>query len=940
MPAARFPLLCALCLALVSPPSGRAVAAEATPTPSKAEAKKEEAAKAPEGTPQKPPQKKDDLKEFDEVTKDAEKIEGLFNLYRKKEKLYLELQPEQLDRDFLMALTLESGIGVRSILNGMPLQTYLCRFRRVNDQILFVERNVRFRANPGQPVTRSLERAFTDSVLASVKLESVHPERKSLLIDVAPLFMADLPGLGVFLRQALGTGYGPDPTKSYYGRTKSFPQNTELETYYSFNSPEPRGIDTLPDGRNLTLRVRYSLSELPQDHYRPRLADDRVGYFLTVFQDWSSDEAPVPFVRYINRWNLEKKDPDAPLSELKKPIVFWLENTIPLEYRDAIRAGILRWNMAFEKAGFKDAIQVKQQPDDADWDPADVRYNTIRWIHSLEPSFGAMGPSRVNPLTGEILDADILIDANMLRSIKQGYRLSVAPIAEGNANLPPSLRSLPPSAEIQAVATMALPSLGKEAVIPGLDPSQALCPYGLLAAPEAQFAATALSLRDGIAPNGEIPKEYIDQFLSDVTAHEVGHTLGLRHNFHASTMLPLRDLHNRALVAEKGLYGSVMDYNPPNLARSKTEQGFYFSPRVGPYDEWAIQYGYTPITASSPEGEAPSLRMIAERSTAPELAYATDEDTPDNLGPAGVDPLATLFDLSDDPIGFARQRVELAQTLMKRLEARGPGQGNSYADFRRDFTSLLNTYNRSGSQLTRWIGGEYFHRNHAGDRNARLPLEPVPAVKQREALETICRSVLAENALQFSPETLNRLAPSRWLHWGQGAAASSIDYPILEVVETIQWNALSPLYDPTRLRRLRNLELKVTSPSEALTLPDLFSRLTNTLWSEVLSDPARSITASRRAIQRDQLDQMAALVLQPAPGTPDDARALARAELRRLQPAIRRALAGTIADGGKMAKAGQQPAKVTALDAYTRAHLEDADARISKALAAPLIATQ
>jgi hypothetical protein len=456
-----------------------------------------------------------------------------------------------------------------------------------------------------------------------------------------------------------------------------------------------------------------------------------------------------------------------------------------------------------------------------------------------------------------------------------------------------------------------------------------LCMAGLHAAHEAGFAATALALRDGIGPGGEVPKEFLDQFIGDIMAHEVGHTLGLRHNFHASTLLPLNQLNNRALVAEKGLWSSVMDYNTPNIALVKSQQGHYFSPRVGPYDEWAIEYGYKPITASTPEGELSALRQIAERGTDPALAYATDEDTYDFMAPTSVDPLAMTGDLSDDPIGYNKHRMQLAKLLLQKLEARGPGHGNSYDEFRRDFGWIMGAYSGAGSRLSKWVGGQYFSRNHAGDRGGKLPLTPVPAAKQREALAAIREYILAENAFQFSPDTLNKLAPSRWAHWGADPFQSgSFDYPMLQLVEALQWNTIARFYHPALLRRLQNTEMKVKSPGDALTLPELFTGLTNSLWSEVLTGPSRNIAAPRRTIQRDQLDVLVMMVVQPIMSTPDDARSLARTEIRRLQAAIRKALAPPAAN-----------AKAKPLDAYTRAHLEDADARITKALAAPLISS-
>jgi hypothetical protein len=252
----------------------------------------------------------------------------------------------------------------------------------------------------------------------------------------------------------------------------------------------------------------------------------------------------------------------------------------------------------------------------------------------------------------------------------------------------------------------------------------------------------------------------------------------------------------------------------------------------------------------------------------------------------------------------------------------------------------MSGYASAGARLSKWVGGQYFSRNHAGDRGGRLPLQPVPAVKQREALNTIRQYILAENAFQFSPDTLNKLAPSRWAHWGQDPFSEGpVDFPVLQMIEVIQWNTIARLYNPVVLRRLLNTEMKVKSPADALTMPELFSGITSSLWSEILTGPARNISASRRAIQRDQLDTMVAMVVQPYPGLPDDARSLARAEIRRLQTAVRKAMAAPAT--GDKAQAPVKPGadQRPALDAYTRAHLEDVDARITKALAAPLISS-
>lgn len=315
------------------------------------------------------PEKKDDWESFDEVVKDTEKLDGLFTLYRHKEKnkIYLEIKPEQINKNYLATATLESGIGEQGIYSGLPLQDFLFYFQRVGKKLSFVVRNVNFRTREGDPQMRSLARSFSDSVLYSVDIKSIHPQRKTLLIDLGDLLLADLAGLSLFM------GLTPNADQSSFGSAKTFPQNLEIESVLNFSSSgtnpnnETLYLTTVPDSRGFTLRVHYSLSQLPENNYRPRIADERVGYFITAYQDLSKEERNNPFVRYINRWHLEKKDPDSPLSRPKKPIVFWIDNAVPLQYRQAVKEGILMWNKAFLKAGFQDAVEARQMPDNATW---------------------------------------------------------------------------------------------------------------------------------------------------------------------------------------------------------------------------------------------------------------------------------------------------------------------------------------------------------------------------------------------------------------------------------------------------------------------------------------------------------------------------------------------------------------------------------------------
>ncbi|WP_138503173.1 zinc-dependent metalloprotease [Nostoc sp. PA-18-2419] len=861
------------------------------------------------------PAAKDDLEPFDEVVKDTVKQGGLFTLYRNKEKnkIYLEIKPEQLNKNFLATATLESGIGERGIYSGMPLQDFLFYFQRVDNNLHFTIRNVNFRTRDGDPQARSLARSFSDSVLYNISIKSIHPQRKTILIDLSDLLLTDLAGLSSSL------GVPKDPDQSYFGTSKAFPQNVEVESILNFSGDSDRpSFASLPDSRGFTLRVHYSFSQLPDKNYRPRFADDRIGYFITAYQDLSKDDQGDSFVRYINRWNLEKQDPKAAISRPKKPIVFWIDNAVPLEYRDAMKEGVLMWNKAFLKAGFKDAIEVRQMPDDATWDPADIRYNTIRWINTVDGYF-ALGPSRVNPLTGEILDADILVDASFVRALKNEYRKIVQPSQAQNTTTLSTLmqnrllcnnglNAKDKNAPQQTQAQQGL--LGNLSKMAG---EYDLC-YGIEATNQFAFGSLAMSLLPDNMPSQDKVKEYINQYLRLIIAHEVGHTLGLRHNFRGSTLLPPQEMNNTEITKTKGLTASVMDYIPPNIAPQGTKQGDYFPSMVGPYDEWAIKYGYMPIQTSTPVAEKPILEQIAAQSYKPELSYSTDEDVYD------LDPTANAWDNSGNVLLYSQWQLNNSRIMWERLDQRYPMAGDSYSDVSERFSTVLGNYFQQIYYTTKYIGGQSFYRIHpseipSGVTQHQLPFEPVPVEQQRQALETLQKYLFAEDALNFSPELLNKLAPSRWRHWGSYPQVGRLDFPIHDLVLLLQSSVLRDLLSADRLSRLKDIELK-TKADNALTLPELFDTLQSGIWTEVLKPKAKpmKIASLRRGLQREYLDILSGMVLRKE-YVPEDARTLAWYKLKQLDDKLK---------------------NVNSDDEYTKAHLLETRDRIEKILNAPL----
>ena len=842
-----------------------------------------------------------ELEDFAEVIKDTQKSEGIFTIYRHqhKNKIYLEIKPEQLQKNFLATSTLESGIGEKGIYSGMPLQDFLFYFQKIDNQIQFVVRNVNFRTREGDPQAKSVARSFSDSVLYTIPIKSIHSERKTIIIDLGDLLLTDLAGLASNLELAAS------PEQAYLGNAKVFPGNLELEAIFNFANAgkyEGNNSDVLPDSRGFTLKVHYSLSELPKSKYQPRLADERVGYFLTAYQDLSKDERRDPFVRYINRWNLEKQDPTAAISPPKKPIVFWIDNAVPLEYRDAIKEGVLMWNQAFLKAGFKDAIQVQQMPDNATWDPADIRYNTIRWINTVD-GFFAMGPSRVNPLTGEILDADILIDGSFVRLLKNDYRQIIQP---QNSQTRTSLSALVNNGRLCDKGNQKSPkSLGN---LSKLATNYDLC-YGMEASNQLAFGSLAMSMLGNSPPSPKELKDYIHQYLRLIITHEVGHTLGLRHNFRGSTLLSPVEMNNPEITQTKGMTASVMDYIPPNIAPDGVKQGDYFPNQVGPYDEWAIEYGYSPSQATTTLGEKSFLAAIAGQSNQRELSYAPDEDL------SNSDPTVNPWDHSGNVLVYSQSQLANARRMWERLNKGYTIDEESSSDVEERFNSILRNYLQNLYYTSKYIGGQSFYRVKPSDTKGQLPFVPVSVEQQRQALMTMQNYVFAEDALKFPPELLNKLVPSRWLHWGTSIQQGRLDYPIHDLVLLVQTAVLRDLLASDRLTRLKDLELK-SEPGKSLTLPELFDTLQSGIWSEVLQPQGKlQISSLRRGLQREYLEIMMGMVLRKE-SVPEDARTLAWYKLKQLNSKLKR---------------------VNSEDEYTQAFLLETRDRIEKTLNAPLV---
>ena len=831
---------------------------------------------------------------FDAVVRDAKVMPGFFTLYERDDRVYIELKPEQFNTPFYLSINRTRGLGENFIYPFM-MRGYVVEFRRVGSLVQMIAKNPRYRAKEGTPLALAAQQSFTDSLLGSATVASqAHPERKSVLIEANPLFLADIAGTSTELETVYRAPYSFDQRNSHFTKVRATDDMATFTISAHFAMPKVPAPpmngapgtalpSTLEDVRSMFLGYHYSLAKLPDQPMRPRKADARVGHFMTRHWEFTNDQSPFPRQYFVNRWRLEKKDPAAALSEPVKPIVFWLDRNIPLEYRDTVTAGVLEWNKAFERIGFKDAIRVQVQPDDADFDTHDVRHASVRWYLDTSDGALAIGPRRVDPRTGEILDADIAISQGWTRLPR---RLAGEQFGRPTANGPSTAHSHAGHRHGDS------------------EHDQMACAYGNEAFQEAAFAVGLLEARGDIDPNGAEAETIVKATLKDVVTHEVGHTLGLRHNFRASTIYTEAQLADPAFTREHGLGGSVMDYNAWNIALAKEKQGEYVMSTLGPYDYWAIEYAYKPLAA---EEEARELGKIAARSTDPKLAYATDEEV--GIGMEAADPEVNQRDLGADPLAFAKRRMALSKELWERWQTRQLAADERRDVLYRNVVSGFGQYSLASQVAAKYVGGVVFVRDHAG--SPRASFTPIAPERQREALKLVTEGLFQVDSFKFKPEFLTRLAADPF-ESGVGERAS---FTLATRVLDVQTQVLDRLMSERVASRVLDASFKTEGGKKALSLSELYDTLQAAIWSDLKG--AGDISLMRRNLQREHVKRLTT-ILTRSTGGPADARSLQRQNTRQLV--------------AQLNVAKSRPG----LSKEARAHLEDSLNTLEEALKAPM----
>ena len=840
---------------------------------------------------------------FAEVIRGAKSSEGFFTIWTRDEKTWIEIPANRLEQPFFFGFSLASGLGELAFWPGLMGPGHVAVLRRVGNSVQLVSRNQGVRAPAGTPLARALAESYSDSLLSAVALAAApHPDRKSLLVEAHALLGGDFAGDQTRLESAYRLPYSLDRANSSIERWRTDPQGLSVTVRSHFAvarmpappvfsptapPPNPAALPNpprvVPEPRSLFLAYSYTLAPLPEVPMHARAADQRVGFFTNAYTDFGRDDNSDRRTHMIRRWRLEKKDPAAAVSEPKQPIRVVMDRNIPDKWRGPVREGIVEWNKAFEAAGFRNAIVVEQQADDADWSSLEgTRFLAVRWFAIEGPGATAVGPSQSDPRTGELLRGAAIIPENWVRFFR-------SQAGDTRPRLPP----------VAAFAT------GHE---------HELCTYANDAMEENAIGFELLQLRGELDASGPEAQRFIEQSLKDVTLHEVGHALGLRHNFKASTGVTRAQLRDPTFTARRGVSNSVMDYNALNTPLEGEAVGNYHMTTLGAYDYWAIEYGYREFPVDDEKAELAKLAARAERE--PELSYATDEDL------FAADPSVNQRDLGDDPLAHAQRQMTLARELWTRSQSRTLPAADDMTVNRRNLQRGLSSVGAAVGVVAKHIGGSYGSRALAG---AQQPLvTPVPLATQRAALDVLVNSVFTSASFKFDPRFMQRLGVDHLDRPGSARFTSSPDFSLPEAVLTIQRTALDALMNESLAARLASAETKTDDQKTLLSYADVQARLSDAAWSELKAGKlekgqAREIDSLRRNLQREHLRRLTGGLLRPTPAAAADVRSVNRQVALQLEGQLKAALAAS------------------GWTSIAQAHLADSLATLSDALRAPFM---
>ena len=703
-------------------------------------------------------------KDFASIVSEATKDEGLFNVYTKKDKYYFEVPDSLIGSEMLMVTRVsKASVSLPSSLRGTKLNEQVLRWEKKNDNFLLRESSYVNYANDSLPINQAVTNSNFEQILFKFKIEARNDSLKSNLIDVTSLFSSDVKPLGYPQSSRKSSKISSLDTKlSFIESIKSYPKNIEIRHVKTY-----RSSDT--ESGTLSMEINNSMILLPKKPMKKRYFDQRVGWFTVSQTDYGIDNQEAKTVKFLQRWRLEVKDEDiekfkaGELVEPKKPIIYYIDPATPKKWRKYLKQGVEDWQIAFEAAGFKNAIIAKDPPskeEDPDWSPEDVRYSVIRYIAS--PILNASGPRVSDPRSGEIIESDINWYHNVMKLLRNWFFIQTSVINE-NVRSP------------------------------------------------------------------EFDNETMGRAIRFVSAHEVGHTIGLPHNFASSNAYPVDSIRSKTFTKKYGIAASIMDYARFNYIAQPGDEGVSLVIDIGPYDKYSTMWGYKPIFDLNAEEEKPILnKWITEKADNPMYRY----------GESGIDPSAQTEDLGDDAIKASNYGIENLKRIIPNLINWTTEDGKDYEDLQYMYGQVASQFSRYMGHVTTNVGGVY-QQFKTSDQDGPV-YSHVDKSYQKNCVKFLNQNLFDTPMWMIDENILNKI---------QFTGA-------LDRVRGLQSSYLNRLLDFGRLARM--IENEALNGRNSYTINELMLDLKNGIFSE-LNDNS-NIDIFRRNIQRAFIQRLGYLM--------------------------------------------------------------------------------